>query len=279
MALNKSSPPSPHELLQAYNMLYIASQHPSEPRRLLAFYNGGTGAGASQSWRHLQVISVNERLGAPVETWMRGVKPPGRQGQAFAHPSLPYLHLIYPLPAAQDRSFPPTEEEDEYMLGVLAKGMMCLLDDMIDAVRRNEGSQDGGWNLLITLYVGLCDRLYPRFSAKLRLNSDHMHLIPRSHPSFPLPQSLDPSTETKEPSPLEVNSLGYAGMLLVKSPAELEALEKITSDDLKKENADGHSQGIMGVLEYCGVPRHWGDKPEEHHGGAEQLMGALKGSL
>ncbi|KAJ9102558.1 hypothetical protein QFC21_002959 [Naganishia friedmannii] len=243
----------------AYNMLYIASQHPSEPRRLLAFYNGGTGAGASQSWRHLQVISVNERLGAPVETWMRGVKPPGRQGQAFAHPSLPYLHLVYPLPPAHDRSFPPTEEEDEYMLGVLAKGMMSLLDDMIDAVRRNEGSQDGGWNLLITL--------------------DHMHLIPRSHPSFPLPQNLNADTECKDPSPLEVNSLGYAGMLLVKSPAELEALEKITSDDLKKENTDGHSQGIIGVLEYCGVPRHWGDKPEEQHGGAEQLMGALKGGL
>jgi hypothetical protein len=168
-------------------MLYIASQHPSEPRRLLAFYNGGTGAGASQSWRHLQVISVNERLGAPVETWMRGVKPPGRQGQAFAHPSLPYLHLIYPLPAAQDRSFPPTEEEDEYMLGVLAKGMMCLLDDMIDAVRRNEGSQDGGWNLLITLYVGLCDRLYSRFSAKLRLQQ-------RPHASHPAITPFVPTT-------------------------------------------------------------------------------------
>ncbi|KAJ9121757.1 hypothetical protein QFC22_002379 [Naganishia vaughanmartiniae] len=254
----QNSPPTPHELLQAYNMMYIASQHPSDPRRLLAFYNGGAGAGASQSWRHLQLISVHERLGAPIETWMRGVKPPGRQGEAFAHPSLPYLHLVYPLPAAQDRSFPPTEEEDEYMLGVLAKGMMSLLDDMIDAVRRNEGSQDGGWNLLITL--------------------DHMHLIPRSHPSFPLPQSLHADTECKDPSPLEVNSLGYAGMLLVKSPAELEALEKITSDDLK-ENADGHSQGIMGVLEYCGVPRHWGDKPEEAHGGADQLMSALKGNL
>jgi hypothetical protein len=84
---------------------------------------------------------------------MRGIKPPGRQNEAFVHPTLPYLHLVYPLPPAQERDFPPTEEEDEYMVGVLAKGMMSLLDDMIDAVRRNEGRQDGGWNLLITLYV------------------------------------------------------------------------------------------------------------------------------
>lgn len=158
----QSSPPSPDQLLIAYNTLLVASQHPTEPRRLLAFYNGGAGAGASQTWRHLQCIQVPERLGAPVEGWMRGIKPPGRQGEAFVHPTLPYLHLVYPLPPAQDRSFPPTEEEDEYMLGVLGKGMMSLLDDMIDAVRRNEGRQDGGWNLLITLcvqgkYTGVCE--------------------------------------------------------------------------------------------------------------------------
>jgi ATP adenylyltransferase len=149
----QSSPPTPHQLLIAYNTLLVASQHPSEPRRLLAFYNGGTGAGASQSWRHLQCVQVPERLGAPVDSWMRGIKPPGRQNEAFAHPKLPYLHLVYPLPAAQERGFPPTEEEDEQMMHVLTKGMMSLLDDMVDAVRRNHGRQDGGWNLLMTLYA------------------------------------------------------------------------------------------------------------------------------
>lgn len=39
------------------------------------------------------------------------------------------------------------------MMHVLTKGMMNLLDDMVDAVRRNHGRQDGGWNLLMTLYV------------------------------------------------------------------------------------------------------------------------------
>lgn len=82
---------------------------------------------------------------------MRGIKPPGRPNEAFAHPKLPYLHLVYPLPSAQERTFPPTEEEDEHMMSVLTKGMMSLLDDMVDAIRRNHGRADGGWNLLMTL--------------------------------------------------------------------------------------------------------------------------------
>jgi ATP adenylyltransferase len=96
-----------------------------------------------------------------------------------------------------------------------------------------------------------------------------MHLIPRSNPSFPLP----------EQSPLEVNSLGYAGMLLVKSAAELEALENITHKDVATATGDGlgsRSTGIMQVLQYCGVPRQWGDKPEEHEAGVDELFGALE---
>lgn len=89
----------------------------------------------------------------------------------------------------------------------------------------------------------------------------------------------DANGSAKEQSPLEVNSLGYAGMLLVKSAAELEALENMTPADVgngEGEAAKGQSTGIMHVLEYCGVPRHWGDKPDEHQGGTDELMSALK---
>jgi hypothetical protein len=67
-------------------------------------------------------------------------------------------------------------------------------------------------------------------------------------------------------------------MLLVKSAAELEALENMTpAEDSNGEK--GQSTGIMHVLEYCGVPKHWGDKPDEHQGGTDELMSALKGGL
>lgn len=85
----------------------------------------------------------------------------------------------------------------------------------------------------------------------------------------------DENGRSKEQSPLEVNSLGYAGMLLVKSAAELEALENMTPADVGVDTK-GQSTGIMHVLEYCGVPRHWGDKPDEHQGGTDELMSALK---
>lgn len=68
-------------------------------------------------------------------------------------------------------------------------------------------------------------------------------------------------------------------MLLVKSAAELEALENMTPADVvdgDEKATKGQSTGIMHVLEYCGVPRHWGDKPDEHQGGTDELMSALK---
>lgn len=67
---SQALPPTPAELLTTYNMLLAASEHPDAPRRCFAFYNGGPGAGASQSWRHLQVIEVPKRAGAPVEGWV-----------------------------------------------------------------------------------------------------------------------------------------------------------------------------------------------------------------
>lgn len=70
-------------------------------------------------------------------------------------------------------------------------------------------------------------------------HSDHLHLIPRSSPTFPV-DTL--------PEPIELNSLGYAGMMLVRSKDE----EKALLDAL-----DGQG-GLMSVLEKCGVPREWG---------------------
>jgi len=58
-------------------------------------------------------------------------------------------------------------------------------------------------------------------------------------------------------SKLEVNSLAFAGMLLVKSDEEFDLLQKTTA-----RNEDGGTQGLMRVLEHCGVPRQWGEWEE-----------------
>jgi ATP adenylyltransferase len=88
-----------------------------------------------------------------------------------------------------------------------------------------------------------------------RAHSNYIHLIPRAKPAFPLSESDD--------SVVEVNSLGYAGMVLVKDEEELAAVEAATSDE-----------GFMQVLKTCGVPREWGHKQEEEEGAlASQSVG------
>jgi ATP adenylyltransferase len=82
-----------------------------------------------------------------------------------------------------------------------------------------------------------------RFHRLMRC-SDHLHLIPRSKPAFP----LDGSDQ-----PVELNSLGYAGMMLVRSEEEEKTL-------LQAVEGKG---GLMHMLETCGVPREWGEKALE----------------
>lgn len=81
---------------------------------------------------------------------------------------------------------------------------------------------------------------------------NHLHLIPRSHPDFPI--KLPDGSDSK----LEVNALGYAGMLLAKSDDELQAMLDL--------DGPGEAQGIARILQHCGVPREWADEPEQDEG-------------
>lgn len=94
------------------------------------------------------------------------------------------------------------------------------------------------------------------FGCPFSFLRDHLHLIPRSAPSFPL---LLPH------EPLELNALGYAGMMLVRSDDEENVLMETVLEG-----------GLMKVLERCGVPRAWGEKAVEAHA---QLHGAGEDQL
>lgn len=153
-------PPTPHQLALAYLLMVAAARHPSRPRRLMAFYNGGEGAGASQSWRHLQFIETKDR--APIEDWTDGVKF-GRKSKCkleissllvdepVLHPDMPFVHIIYSLGNLRSIPFPPTEEQASQLVDELVPALMKSLDLTIDAVRRGHGDKNGGWNLIITL--------------------------------------------------------------------------------------------------------------------------------
>lgn len=91
----------------------------------------------------------------------------------------------------------------------------------------------------------------------LTFRSEHLHLIPRSLPSYSLPQPYPP---------LELNALGYAGMMLVRSSEQEAAL-------MQAAEPQG---GLMSVLARCGVPREFGEQVLEaeaaFHGQIEQEM-------
>ena len=92
---------------------------------------------------------------------------------------------------------------------------------------------------------------------KWLMTRDHLHLIPRLSPSFPLPTPHEP---------LELNSLGYAGLMLVRSEEEEKSLLEATEG----------KGGLMEVLRHCGVPREWGEKAQEAaaslHAGDQYLL-------
>ena len=73
--------------------------------------------------------------------------------EAIVHPNLPYLHIIHQLPQASSLPFPPTEESASQLIDILAPALMKSLDLAIDAIRRGGGKKNGGWNLLMSLYV------------------------------------------------------------------------------------------------------------------------------
>lgn len=146
---------------------------------------------------------------------------------------MPYVHIVYSLGNLRSIPFPPSTEQSSQLVDELVPALMKTLDLAIDAVRRGHGDKNGGWNLIMTL--------------------DHLHLIPRSAPRF----DLGPSHK-----PIELNALGYAGLILVRSDEEEEILLKAVEKD-----------GLSTVLEHCGVPRSWGEQAitalSAHIGAAE----------
>lgn len=100
----------------------------------------------------------------------------------------------------------------------------------------------------------------PRFVHKVADSSQHLHLIPRSAPSYELPGTG---------GTLEVNALGYAGQLLVKSEEQNSALDEVAKE----------KDGLTNILLKCGVDRKYGEEAltqdATQHGGAGSALELL----
>jgi ATP adenylyltransferase len=106
--------------------------------------------------------------------------------------SLPYANHVFRFPYNT-----PTKSPVELEL-ILSQAFLSLLDLVISTIRHDPDYPNGS----------------PSYNVVLSL--EHLHLIPRKEEHYIL---------QKTGEKLSVNSLGFAGMLLVKSEEELEAVK------------------------------------------------------
>ncbi|EGO00110.1 hypothetical protein SERLA73DRAFT_122199 [Serpula lacrymans var. lacrymans S7.3] len=184
----QTSPLMPPDLVQAYLLLLAARK---ANKRYMAFYNCGKNSGASQPHKHLQFIPVDDG-GPPIERLARKAKLEV-SGRPFSISSLPYANHVFRFPVPLSDSSPDQLEE------LIFPPFLSLLDLVISTVRHDPTYPSGtpSYNVILTL--------------------EHMHLIPRR---------LEFHTIPEIGMEVSVNSLGFAGMLLVKGDEELEAVKK-----------------------------------------------------
>ncbi|OCH91438.1 hypothetical protein OBBRIDRAFT_818769 [Obba rivulosa] len=193
---SQTAPLLPPDLVQAYLLLDAARK---AGRRFFAFYNCGDRSGASQPHKHLQLVPIEDD-GPPVERLARAASLEV-DDRPFALEALPYANHIRRLPNNLT-SLPVSERER-----ILSHAFLSLLDLAISTVRHDPNYPPGSpsYNVLLTL--------------------EHMYVIPRRCESHVL-------QETGES--LSVNALGFAGLLLVKSEGELEAVRKESVKNILK---------------------------------------------
>jgi len=185
---SQASPLSSHDLIQAYLLLLTAKQ---AGQHYFAFFNCGDLSGASQGHKHLQFLPMEDANGPPTERIACGIKLE-KGDKPFSISRVPYATYVRRLPSLTT-STPPSE-----LAEVLQQAYLNLLELVIHTVRH--------------------DATYPpgRPSYNFLLTDRHMHLIPRREENHVLQATGEP---------LSLNSLAFAGMLLVKSESELEAVK------------------------------------------------------
>ncbi|KAF9088896.1 bifunctional AP-4-A phosphorylase/ADP sulfurylase [Mortierella sp. GBA35] len=202
----QTEPLSPDDLLAAWNALQaLKSTHPNA----LAFYNCGARSGASQPHKHLQVLPLAHP--APITNLVHEViqRRPGRKetrpGDQFSISDLPCInHAV--LLQDPEQSHKDAEE-------ILVEAYISLMDSMLFSVREyaeqehlTEQEKD------LCMAAGRSGLAYNWI-----LTREFMMMVPRRQ------ETTNPS---EEGIALNINSLGFAGMVLAMTAEELVLVKK-----------------------------------------------------
>ncbi|KAK3843813.1 MAG: HIT-like domain-containing protein [Linnemannia gamsii] len=204
----QTQPLSPDDLLTAWNALQaLKTSHPDA----IAFYNCGARSGASQPHKHLQVLPTAHPT--PITNLVREVIQ-RRRGQKETRPG---EHFSVPFPCInhaillQDPENNPAGKDAE---DILIEAYINLMDSMLLSIREfaeQEHLSDEEKNLVMA--GGRASGL----AYNWILTREFMMMVPRRQ------ESTNPSEDGIS---LNINSLGFAGMVLAKTHEELEFVKK-----------------------------------------------------
>ncbi|KAF9899840.1 bifunctional AP-4-A phosphorylase/ADP sulfurylase [Linnemannia zychae] len=203
----QTQPLSPEDLLVAWNALQaLKDSHPDA----IAFYNCGARSGASQPHKHLQVLPTSHPT--PITKLVREViqRRPGRKetrpGDNFTVP-FPCIHHAVLL---QDPENTPNKDAED----ILIEAYISLMDSMLFSIREyadqehlSEEEKD------LVMAGGRASGL----AYNWILTREFMMMVPRRQESTNL---------SEEGISLNINSLGFAGMVLAKTAEELALVRK-----------------------------------------------------
>ncbi|CDS12938.1 hypothetical protein LRAMOSA05122 [Lichtheimia ramosa] len=159
----------------------------------MAFYNCGPFSGASQPHKHIQILPLTKEQPQPPIKALYNQIQERKAGQIYVLDKLPFVHVMTPL----DRSFIDSCSDNHEALGdYLGQMFFGLLDAMFQQMRKHaEPSRETSYNFIMT--------------------NDFMMMVPRSS-----------EIANMNGLQLSINSLGFAGMLLVRTKEELDTMQQ-----------------------------------------------------
>ncbi|KAG0307510.1 bifunctional AP-4-A phosphorylase/ADP sulfurylase [Dissophora globulifera] len=203
---SQTEPLTPTDLLAVWSTLKALkySEH------AVAFYNCGSHSGASQPHKHMQVLPL--AVPSPISMLVRECskrqrgKKENRPGDVFSVPFDCINHVIL-LPSTDLVSESNQSQED-----ILTEAYITLMDAMMMSIREYAEQ--------VALPERERELVFRTWSSSRAYNwlltTEFMMIVPRKQESSNLHKNVS----------LNINSLGFAGMVLAKTFAELEVVKE-----------------------------------------------------
>ncbi|KAG0367994.1 hypothetical protein BC939DRAFT_271581 [Gamsiella multidivaricata] len=233
----QTNPLTPDDLLAVWNTLMALRNS----KDAVAFFNCGSRAGASQAHKHMQVIPLEKP--SPIAALVRefSKRQPGkkenRPGDVFSVPINCINHVIL---------LPDVSKTNKTQEDILLEAYITLMDAMLISIR--EYSEQTS---LSETESAIAANMTSSMAYNWILTTEFMLIAPRKQEH----------SESVNGVALNINSLGFAGMVLAKTPEEMELVK---------------SKGVLHVVAETGFSCGWGNRSVEEEQKRREQQDALE---